>query len=558
MPPAIRDGQLQPADDEVVNIAAHLPRVAAEQPFAPAIFFPDGRSRAGRVRYTHYTYRQLDEASDRISLGLRAIGLEPGTRVALMVRPSLELFSLVFGLFKAGLVPVMVDPGIGLKNMKSCLEKARPEAFIGIWAAQLARLGLRWARGSVRTVVTVGPRAPWGGHTLAEVEARGARETGEPLVRTRADDMAAILFTSGSTGPPKGAVYSHGNFAAQTEAIRQMYGIEPGEVDLPTFPLFALFDPALGMTTVVPDMDPTRPAKASPQKIVEAIEDFGVTNMFGSPALLDNLGRWGEANEHRLPSLRRVISAGAPVPSHVLRRMRAMLGDDARVVTPYGATECLPVSTIESREVLEETATRTAEGAGVCVGRPVRSARVAIVGIDDAPIAEWDESLRVSDGVVGEIVVKAPQATRRYWEAEAHTARAKIADGDAIRHRMGDLGYVDGEGRLWFCGRKSQRVEADGRVWFTACVEGIVNAHPAVYRSALVSARGRPVVCVELEPGASPSARLLEELGERAARFDASRGVERFLVHPGFPVDIRHNAKIDRPALAKWADGRVK
>lgn len=548
------EAQLHSPDDEVVNIAAHLPRVAAEQPFAPAIYFPDSRSRSGRVRYTHYTYRQLDEASDRISLGLRAIGLAPGTRVALMVRPSLELFSLVFGLFKAGLVPVMVDPGIGLKNMKACLAKARPEAFIGIWAAQLARLGLRWARGSVRTVVTVGPRAPWGGHTLAQVEERGARESGEALVRTRAEDMAAILFTSGSTGPPKGAVYSHGNFAAQTEAIRRTYDIRPGEIDLPTFPLFALFDPALGMTTVVPDMDPTRPAKASPEKIAEAIEDFGVTNMFGSPALLDRLGRWGEQHGRRLPSLRRVFSAGAPVPGHVLRRVRAMLPEDGEVVTPYGATECLPVSSIESREVLEETGARTAEGAGVCVGRPVQSAEVAIVRIDDGPIATWDDALRVEQGTIGEIVVKAPQATHRYWEAEAHTARAKIQDGDAIRHRMGDLGYVDAQGRLWFCGRKSQRIEADGRTWFTACVEGIINAHPAVYRSALVTARGRPVVCVELEPDETSSPRLLEELAERAARFDESRGIERFLVHPSFPVDIRHNAKIRREALGRWVE----
>lgn len=541
----------------MVNIAAHLPRVAAQQPFAPAIYFPDGRDRAGRVRYTHYTYRQLDEASDRISLGLRAIGLEPGTRVALMVRPSLELFSLVFGLFKAGLVPVMIDPGIGLKNMKACLATARPEAFVGISAAQVARLLLGWARGSVRTVVTVGPVAPWGGHTLAQVEREGERASGEALVATSAGDMAAILFTSGSTGPPKGAVYSHGNFAAQTEAIRRMYDIRPGEIDLPTFPLFALFDPALGMTTVIPDMDPTRPAKADPAKITEAIEDFGVTNMFGSPALLNTLARWGERTGARLPSLKRVISAGAPVPTHVLRRMRAMLPDDAEVVTPYGATECLPVSSIESREVLSETAERTGQGEGVCVGRPVKEAEVAVIRIDDGPIGEWSEDLRVNDGEIGEIVVKGPQATRRYWDAEDHTARAKIRDGDAIRHRMGDLGRFDLQGRLWFQGRKSQRVQGAERAWFTAAVEGVINEHPAVFRSALVGVSGQPVVCVELEPGQRESPALHVELRERAAAHRATEGIDRFLVHPGFPVDIRHNAKIRREELARWAAGRA-
>ncbi len=550
--------EAQPArssDEPEMNIAAHLPRVAAAQPYAPAIFFPDGRDRGGRVRYTHFTYRQLDEASDHISLGLRAIGLEPGARVALMVRPSLELFSLVFGLFKAGLVPVMIDPGIGLTHLKACLGRARPEAFIGVWAAQAARLALGWARASVRTVVTVGPRPPWGGHTLSAIQRRGARERGAALVPTEGSDLAAILFTSGSTGPPKGAVYTHGNFTAQTEAIRQMYDIRPGEIDLPTFPLFALFDPALGMTTVIPDMDPTRPAKADPVKIAGAIDDFGVTNMFGSPALLNTLSRWGEREGRRLPSLRRVISAGAPVPTAVMRRMRAMLDADAQLVTPYGATECLPVSTIESREVLEETGARTAEGAGVCVGRPVSNAEVTIIAIDDRPIARWEDARPLPDGEIGEIVVKAPQATERYWDADDHTARAKIRDADgAVRHRMGDLGYLDADGRLWFCGRKSQRVDGAERRWTTGQVEGAINAHPDVFRSALVAVRGEPVVCVELERGARWSPRLARELAERAARVEASRGVTRFLPHPGFPVDIRHNAKIRREELARWAE----
>jgi acyl-CoA synthetase (AMP-forming)/AMP-acid ligase II len=548
------------AEAKTVNIAAHLPAMAAAQPFAPAIYFPDGRDARGRVRYTHYTYRQLDEASDRIARGLAAHGIAKGTRVALMVKPSLELFSLVFGVFKAGAVPVMIDPGIGLSNMKACLAQGRPEAFIGIPTAQAARLVLGWAKRSVRTVITVGRKGPFGGVTLDEVEAAGAKDA-PALVPTSADDMAAILFTSGSTGVPKGAVYTHGNFTAQVEAIRRMYAIVPGEIDLPTFPLFALFDPALGMTTVIPDMDPTRPAKADPKKIVEAIEDFGVTNMFGSPALLNTLGRWGEAHGAKLPSLRRVISAGAPVPTDVLRRVRAMLSDDAQVVTPYGATECLPVATIESREVIGETAAKTDRGAGVCVGRPVPEADVAIVRITDAPIARWSDAEGLEAGEIGEIVVKGPQATRRYFEAEEHTALAKIADdeGPGFRHRMGDLGYLDERGRLWFCGRKSQRVRDGDTTWHTVSCERIYDAHPDVFRSALVGvprgAGSEPVLCVEIEPHAKgrDARALIEELKERGAAHEPTRAIERFLVHPGFPVDIRHNAKIKREELRVWA-----
>ena len=540
----------------ITNIAKHLSRVAEERPYAAAIYFPDGRDRRGRVRYTHFTYRQLDEASDRIARGLTHNGVGKGTRIALMVRPSLELFSLVFGIFKAGAVPVMIDPGIGLANMKSCLARARPEAFVGVPTAQLARLVLRWARSSIETVITVGPRGPWGGLTLERIE-RDGDDAAIELAATEREDVAAILFTSGSTGPPKGAIYTHGNFAAQVDSIRAMFDIRPGEIDLPTFPLFALFDPALSMTTVIPDMDPTRPAKADPATIAEAIEDFGVTNMFGSPALLNTLSRWGADSGRRLESLSRVISAGAPVPTDVLRRMRAMLPEHAEVFTPYGATECLPVACIESREVIESTARVTAEGGGVCVGRPVAGADVRVIPIGEDPIATIADTETIETGEIGEIVVRAPQASRAYFGDERATEGAKIEDGDAFFHRMGDLGYFDADGRLWFCGRKSQRIVGATKTWFTVQCERVFDAHVDVYRTALVgvtrAARTVPVVCVELEPAAVHRAgTVLGELRELARSSSRTQELTTFVVHPGFPVDVRHNAKIRREELADW------
>jgi acyl-CoA synthetase (AMP-forming)/AMP-acid ligase II len=547
----------QPArpDAGPANIAASLPRQAAAQPFAPAIFAPVGRDGRGRPTYAHATYRQLDRSSDRIAHGLKALGAAPGTRVTVMVRPSLELFALVFGVFKAGAVPVLVDPGLGRRAVESCLARARPEVFIGVPLAQAARLALGWGRDSVRQVVTVGRVGP--GVTLDKLERLGEGQ-GPAMAGTSRDDLAAILFTSGSTGPPKGAVYTHGNFLAQVAAIGRMYGIRSGEIDLPTFPLFALFDPALGMTTVLPEMDPTRPARVDPRKIVEAVEGFGVTTMFGSPALLDRVSRWGEPRGVRLPSLRRVISAGAPVPAAVLGRMRGLLDDAADIHTPYGATECLPVASIESREVLRETAAKTERGAGVCVGRVVPEAEVAIVGITDAPIATMEDAERLPPGEIGEIAVRGPQASRRYWDEDGHTRRAKIADGDGFWHRMGDLGYRDEDGRLWFCGRKSQRVETAAGPVFTAPVEGIFNAHPDVLRSALIGVRGEARAVLELEDGAQGRdvGVLTAELRAMAAHHEGASRVTRFHVHPGFPVDIRHNAKIRRGELAGWAKAK--
>jgi acyl-CoA synthetase (AMP-forming)/AMP-acid ligase II len=539
------------------NIADFLPEMAARQPDATAIICPWSRH-GGSL-----TYDQLNRRSARIARGLEVVGIGQGVRTVLMVPPGLDLFPLAFGLFRAGAVPVMVDPGIGLKHLKACLGNAEPKAFIGVPKAHAARAILGWARETVDTKITVGRRLFWGGKTLDQLEELGSDANIDAVATTGADDVAAIVFTSGSTGPPKGVVYRHRNFAAQVEAIRDAYDIKPGEVNLPTFPLFALFDPALGMTTVVPDMDPTRPARVDPRKIIEPIREHGVTIMFGSPALLDTVGRWGAEHGVRLDSLRCVISAGAPVPPRVIERFQTMLRDEAAIHTPYGATESLPVATTSSHEILSETRHETDRGAGTCVGLPVPSIEAAVIGIDDEPIDCWDPSLEIDRGEIGEIVVKGPQVTTEYYNASGHTALAKIADGNAVRHRMGDLGYFDDRGRLWFCGRKSQRVLTPEGTLFTVPCESIFNTHAEVFRTALVGVGEAgshvPVLCVELETGVGRSQheRIRTELLDLGAGFEHTRCIRTVFFHPAFPVDIRHNAKIGRGALAAWLAPKV-
>lgn len=534
------------------NIAASLPRLAREQPDRVAMRCPDG---AGR--YTHeLTYAQLDARSDAIAAGLGAYGIGRGSRTVVMVRPTPEFFLLMFALFKAGAVPVLVDPGIDRRALKQCLDEAEPEAFIGIPLAQFARRVLGWAK-SAKKIVTVGPRWAWGGTTLAKIEARGSG-AGPQLADTAPDDVAGILFTSGSTGVPKGVVYRHRHFVAQIELLRNAFGLQPGGVDLPTFPPFALFDPALGLTSVIPDMDPTRPASADPDKLHAAIARFGVTQLFGSPALMKVLADHGAP----LPTVQRVTSAGAPVPPDTVAKIRTLLPDGAQFWTPYGATECLPVAVIEGRE-LESTRAATEAGAGTCVGRAVPPNEVRIIRIVDAPIADWNDAEEVPDGEVGEITVAGPTATDTYFRRDAATRIAKIREalpdgGERIVHRMGDVGWFDGEGRLWFCGRKTQRVEtADGPL-YTEQVEPVFNTHPQVRRTALVGVgepgRQTPVLCYELQPGVGTDrARMEAELRAIGARHPHTARIATFLPHPGFPVDIRHNAKIGRETLALWA-----
>ncbi len=535
---------------------------------------PAGRDHSGRVRYTHLTYRQLHHDSDVIALGLRAIGITRATRAVLMVRPGLDLFALVFGVFKAGIVPVLIDPGIGLHNLGQCCREAAPELFIGIPRAILAGRVLGWGRETVRRRIVVEPgrrRRFFGAIPLDLVRQQGwmLREAGiheDPGIEgTPADEPAAILFTSGSTGPPKGAVYTHGILNAQVELIREMFAIESGEVDLCTFPLFALFAPALGMSAIVPEMDPTRPARANPARIVEAIDDFGATNLFGSPALLRQLVKGHDAGLTKLPSLKRVVSAGAPVPAKIIERMAARLEPPAQVHTVYGATEALPVASIGSDEILAETRHATDQGRGVCVGRPVPGIDVRIIAITDDPISEWSDDLLVPDGTIGEIVVSGPVVTREYFNRPEATRLAKIADParSFVHHRMGDLGYLDDRGRIWSCGRKSHRVVLLDETLFTIPCEAIFNTHPEVFRSALVGVTRAgdtlPVICVEPARRLSRRGeeRVRRELLERGAGSPHTRRIRTILFHPAFPVDIRHNSKIFREKLAVWAGRRV-
>jgi acyl-CoA synthetase (AMP-forming)/AMP-acid ligase II len=562
------------ASAERSNIAIHLSRMAMLQPHTMAVVVPAGRDRGGRVRYSHMTYRQLDRDSTQIAHGFKAMNIARGTRAVVMVRPGLDFFSLVFALFKVGIVPVLIDPGIGIRNLGRCCLEAEPEIFIGITKALMARRLFGWGKKTVRQTILVAPGGGLRGAgptTLDDLRRAGQLAGGQGLepapfiALLSPDEPAAILFTSGSTGPPKGAVYTHAIFQAQVDSFRALYEIEPGEIDLCTFPLFALFAPALGMTAIVPDMDPTRPARVNPARLFEAIDDFGVTNLFGSPALLRRLAQGGQTLSRRLPTLKRVISAGAPVAAKVLAQMAPLLDRPAQVYTPYGATESLPVASIGSEEVLRETRRATDHGKGVCIGHPVAGIHARIIAIRDDPIRTWSDDLLVPDGEIGEIVVAGRVVTREYYNRPEATALAKI--DDPIRrgfyHRMGDVGYRDGQGRLWFCGRKSHRVVLPQQTLFTIPCEAIFNVHPEVARSALVGVRrqGRvmPVICIEPERRLSrpEQIQVTNELLERAAAFPHTRWITTILFHPSFPVDIRHNAKIFREKLAVWAARRV-
>jgi len=540
------------------NVARFLPEQARAQPGACAVRAPAGDDPAqpGVIAYRERTFAELNAEADAAARLFQARGIQRGTRVLLLVTPGLDLLRCVFALFKIGAVPVLIDPGMGLKHFLACVKHSEPQALVAIERAHWLALIFRSALASAKIRVRVGGSA-W------ERDLAAHRST-EPynLALTRADELAAILFTSGSTGAPKGVCYEHGFFEAQVRLIRERYGIEPGEIDLPMLPIFALFNPAMGMMTVVPEINPSRPATCDPARLVQAIQQNKVTNSFGSPTLWALIARHCEATGQTLPSLRRVLAAGAAVHPTLLRRLQKIL-PHGTVYIPYGATEALPVSSISLTEVLGETWTMTEQGRGSCVGSLFPGVAARILPLRDGPIASLADAPELPVGHIGEIAVRGPSVTRAYDRLPLATARAKIpasdpADSGAVWHRMGDLGYLDEKNRLWFCGRAAERVETAAGVFYTDCVEAAFNRHPRVARTALIGLgsppRQEPALVVEPLPGNFPRNQQEREQFSAELRTLAATGtpaLAQIFFRKSLPVDVRHNAKIHRLALAR-------
>ncbi len=541
---------------EHLNVAEYIDDMGQKQPDALAIAVLKGD------KVHKITCKDLMDRSNALACALKEFGIKEGTHTAMMVTPGEELFALTFALFKVGAVAIFIDPGMGLTNVTKCLAEARPEAFIGLTKAHIARLVKGWGKPTLRKLVTVGPRLFWGGTTYSRLLARGAGKCPE-IIKVTADTPAAINFTSGSTGRAKGALYTHGMFSAQVRLIRDVYAIKEGEVDCSTFPLFALFDAAMGMASIVPDMDTSKPGSSNPANIVKAIQKFNCSNMFANPVVVAKVGAYCEKNNIKLPSLKRVISCGAPVAVPQLSSFVKALEAGVEVHTPDGATEALPIAYIGSNEIFAETAQITREGGGVCVGRANNEAEIKVIAISDEPISAFDPALIVPTGTMGEIIVRGPMVSASYYGRPDYTKLAKIPDGATFWHRMGDVGYFDEKGRLWMCGRKSHRVVTKERTYYTLPTEAVFNKCPKIKRSALVPIRKngetKAAICIEL-PAESQANKdeLKAELLDLAQKSQEAKGIEVVLFYPKpFPMDVRHNAKIFREKLAIWANDEV-
>lgn len=523
-----------------MNIAFRIQEAAKLFSDRPSVTFSERQS-DGNYKYPFYTFSEFEERSNQFANKLTALGIKPGTRTLLFVKPCLDFSIITFALFKIGAIPVLIDPGMGIKNLLRSIKQVRPEAMVSVGLVHWIRRFKSTPFSDVKIKVSL---QKVGGSTHYIYKDLEKEKKTFDIYPAKPSDYAAILFTSGGTGIPKGVLYTHEILNAQTEALKEMFSLNPNQKDLPGFPLFALFTLAMGMTSVVPDLDPTKPAKCHPDRIVRNILDNDITFVAGSPSIWERVGKYCLEHNIKLPTLKYVVMFGAPVRVELHEMYKKILinGD---TYTPYGATEGLPVSIVSGSEVLSQLKL----GAGTLIGKPAPGATVKIIKTTDIPESQLNE---LGAHEIGEIVVHGKQITPAYFEMPSHTEAAKIIT-DKLWHRMGDVGYLDEKNQLWFLGRKTHRVVCGEKTHYSIQVEAIFNQHPEVKRSALISYKGSIAIVIERHDKEKKlSQKFHEELKNLAKSSKYTEMIQDFFLHPSFPVDVRHNIKIDRVALGHW------
>ena len=512
--------------------------------------------RRGAIRVT--SFAGLEDRVESLADGLRRVGVRPGHRVALLVPPGLDLTTAVYACWRTGAAIVVADAGLGWRRMADALRSADPDYLIGIPAAVAAAAALRLPGNRliagelpqpIRRVLGVKQSidelsAPRDRHPVPFDPHRAhAYATG-----TQASD-AAVLFTSGATGPPKGVVYRHHQLRAQLEMVRTLCGVTASDRLVAAFAPFALYGPALGIGAVVPEMDVTKPGTLTAAGLAEAAAAVEATLVFASPAALRNVvataGELTATHSCALARIRLVLSAGAPVSVRLLRSLQDIL-PRAELHTPYGMTEALPLTDISLPE-LEEAGS----GNGVCVGQPLPGVRIRISALDG--LGRATGQLTDQADVTGEICVSAAHVKDRYdrlWATERASSR------DAGWHRSGDVGHLDAAGRLWVEGRLQHVITtADGPLTPVG-VEQRIEAGSAVTAAAVVGVgpAGTQQAVAVVVPTSHARVGLVASGLASAVRAAAGVRLAAVLGIDALPVDIRHAAKIDRQRLARWAE----
>lgn len=524
-----------------------------ERPLADAVVVPSFLGDS--VKYAKLSYQDLYTLLNKYQRGLADLGLARGDTVLMLVSPGADFLALAYAVMGRGAIPVFLDPGMGREKLIQCIKEIKPDAFLGSPKAQI----LRWLKKELFTCCRFHlTAAEWygiGGPDISVLKRFAAR----PLPEVSSTGTALIAFTSGGTGTPKGVLFTDAMIRSQLDIFKTVFGLEAGKKDLPLLPIFSLFNLACGVGSVFPPMDVSKPLAVEPQRITRIISDHQINYSFGSPTLWKKIAEYCVRSRQLLTSLEKVFIAGAPVPRATLEMLKGQL-PNGDVFTPYGATESLPVTFISANEILAHTdePARTGEQ-GTFVGKPCPGLRLAVIKSVPGAIASYDDVIQCAPYEIGEVIVSGSNVSPAYFERPDATTHGKVPDNvGGFWHRMGDMGYCDAEGNLYFCGRQAHIVQLADRIFYSVPIERVFNTHEKVARSALVSLGDGVGIVIEPNPqhwpqSASERENFIAELLNLARSNPLTAGIDRFFFHESFPVDGRHNAKIFRDQLGSWA-----
>jgi acyl-CoA synthetase (AMP-forming)/AMP-acid ligase II/pimeloyl-ACP methyl ester carboxylesterase len=534
------------------GLYAALQSAATAGPWVSAVTKVSFPRWSDRPRYDAIDFAALAARINAYERGLAAAGLRAAERVIMLVTPGADFLALSYAVMGRGAVPVFIDPGMGVDAVVACIKEAEPSGFIGVPKAHLLRLKAKELFRSLRFCVVAGRLPLFGATRLRDLLVPAA--AAPPPVSRQDDDPALVAFTSGATGRPKGVIFTNRMLTEQLAVFRNQFGFRGGEQDLPLLPVFSLFTSALGVGSIFPPLDPGRPLALVPQQIIRVMRDLGNQTSFGSPTLWTKIAECCRQTSTSLPQLRRVFMAGAPVSQATLDLVKAAC-PQAESFTPYGATEALPVTVAAADELRQDPPVLAVTGEqGTPVGRAIDGVTLRVVEPLDGPTT--GPLVDCPDRVIGEIVVSGGTVSREYLARPEATAASKIHEAGRVWHRMGDMGYLDAGGQLYFCGRRAHVVTTADQTFHSVPVENVFNRHPQVSRTALIGVAGMPALVVEPRSRSLDAAarrRLADELRAIGAADPVTAPIRRIYFHPSFPVDARHNAKIFRDRLAAWA-----
>lgn len=501
-----------------------------------------------RGRARELTFDELDRSAAQFAALLQQTGLRRGDTVLVLVPMSAELYLVLAAIFRLGLIALFLDPSAPSKQLEATLRDKLPQAMVGGLAAQ----ALRWFKPLLRRIPHSFSLPPGVPGTIPLTSAARLAPL-DNIVACEDSTPALITFTSGTGSEPKAALRTHGFLHAQLRALSQCIDYLPGEIDLATLPVFVLANLAMGLTSLIPDVNLRRPGQVKPGRLVELIAHHGVTQLGGSPTLLAKLAEYCQREQRQLNTIKRIHTGGGAVLPGLLQQLRRC-APEAEITAVYGSTEAEPIACLNAEAIQAADLEAMSTGGGLLVGATVDSLQLRVLpdrwGGPIGPFSAADFAQTcLPAGKPGELVVSGEHVLPGYLNP-ADDRMTKFDVGAMRWHRTGDAGYLDEHGRLWLLGRCSAAIEVAGQAIYPFAVELVARQHPEVRNAALVLVQGQRTLALEpRRQRTTPDqfAGLLEQL--------SFAGIEQVRIVRKIPVDRRHHAKVDYPALRALLEG---